>query len=79
MKSFFRYANNLPDGAKFPFGVVVMLSICYAALAIGLIANKVSIGYFISHDNAGTGGQIVWWAFVAIYAWAWIKYVTAKK
>lgn len=79
MKKYFNWANSLPDYAKAPAGVATIMTICYILLGIGLATNKVSLGEFLSHDNAGTAGQILFWLFAAVWVICWIVALTAKR
>lgn len=79
MKKLSYWINTFPDYAKLHVAAFVIMTVCYVLLFAGLAFDGVGPGEFVGHANAGTGGQIVFWAFAAYYAIALIITLTAKR
>lgn len=68
MRQLVNWINTYPDGAKRWVGVGVFMTVCYILIAIGLLSNRVGLGEFISRENAGLAGQIIFWGLAVVYA-----------
>lgn len=67
MKQLLNWMNSYPDGAKAWVMGFVMMTLCYVLLGIGLLVDGNGIGKFLAHDNAGTGGQVIFGLFAVLY------------
>ena len=79
MKKISNWVNTFPDYAKVWVVALLVLSLCFGGLFAGLAYDGVSPSKFVGHANAGTGGQIVFWFFAALWAVSLIITLTAKR
>jgi FtsH-binding integral membrane protein len=78
MRALINWINSYGPKKKIA-GIWVIMTICYVLIAIGLFADGVGLGEFISRENAGLAGQIAFWAFAALYAYCLSVIFFAKR
>lgn len=80
MKVLFNWFNSYSNiNAKVLVVMFFFLSVCFAILFAGLAIDGVTPGQFLAKNNAGTGGQIVFWTFVSLWALGLLTAVFAQR
>jgi hypothetical protein len=78
MRALINWINSYGPKKKFA-GIGFFMTILYVLIAIGLLVDGVGLGEFISRENAGLAGQIIFWAFAAFYLYCLSVIFFAKR